>query len=275
MSRTLLISNELSRILNIIENNNIDIASHNSNARMANTAAAASYLLTSDSKNQTTRTIGQAAAVGGLLYGSNQRNKSTDLKLRNFNHLKNAIENVVNFSVEIFKAENNPEIKSSFLQKLLTISNYFDEYVKEYSLSVRRKSALTSKGQMLLMTLPQQEVFYFKMRLNGFLKQIDNSILNNSYLQVYNQGLTKIDKKKLKREGYIMIAIAFAFCLSGFILTQNTFVILGSFFLVLAAVLYLVHTFFPFFEESKKLKSNANMFVGEIMKTVEIKNINY
>lgn len=275
MKNTLTISNELSRIIQLIERNNIDISSHKSNARTANFGSAAAYLLTNNSNNQTTRSIGQVAAVGGLLYGNNQRNKSTDLELRNFNYLKNAIENLLNFSVETFKRENNSETKRSFLQKLLTVSNYFDEYVKKYSSSVKRKSALTYNSQNLLMTLQNQEVFYYKMRLNEFLKRIDNSILNNNYLQIYNQGLTKINKNKLKKEGYLIIGLIISCFLLGFILIQNSTSVLGPMFFVFALVIYLMHTFYPFLNESKKLKSNANIFVNEILKTVSINKINY
>ena len=242
---------------------------------MADIGSAAAYLFTNNSNNQATRSIGQAAAIGGLIYGRSQKNKSSQIKSRNFNYLKNAIQNISNNSISSFRTEVNLENKRLFLQKVLAISSYFDEFIKEYASSVKRKSALTSNSQNLLMMLNNQEIFYYKIKLNSYLKQIDNSIYDTSHLQIYNRDITKINKTKLKNESYLMIALIISSIILCFIFSQNSYGGLSMFFLISAVALYLVHTFYPFLEESRKLKSIANQFVNQILKTVPITNINF
>jgi hypothetical protein len=57
-----------------------DITQSSSNADIANTAGVITYLLTSDSKNQTVRTIGGASSVLALIYGSSERRKSNKVR---------------------------------------------------------------------------------------------------------------------------------------------------------------------------------------------------
>ena len=82
----MLISNVLNRtepILVEIELNSVQINQHNTNANMANTGAALSYLFTSNSKNSTVRTLGQVATIGGIVYGSSQKSQANSIERNN------------------------------------------------------------------------------------------------------------------------------------------------------------------------------------------------
>ena len=168
MSELQLYTQKFSEIIRLIESNNIDISSHNSNKRIAHTGAALSYLLTNNSKSQTTRSLGQVGAVGGLLYGSTEANKSNTLRNKNFQQVSEVIEIISKPSFNAFQIERNSENRRLFLMKMLTISGYLDDYVKKYCSSVSTKNFLGSSGQTLLMNLQNQEIFYLKLKLNSF-----------------------------------------------------------------------------------------------------------
>lgn len=266
---------ELSDIIQTIEGKNLEMNRYNSNATISNIGAAATYFLTNNSKNQTTRTIGQVAAVGGLIYGSNQKNKASEIKSTIYNLLKQAIEKIDNLPFDSFLREANPETKRFFLQKTLTISSYFDKYVEEYASSLKTSSALRPNKQNILMTLNNQEVLYFKIKLLGFLNKIDHSIFDAQHLHFYQRDLAFINKEKLKNEGYLILGSIVFLNVIGFVLILNSTDYSGFYFLISALILYLVHTFYPFLIQTKKLKSNANRFLNEILKTVSITKINY
>lgn len=265
----------LDNIINQIENNNVEISSHDSNARVARTGAAAAYLLTNNSKNQTTRTLGQVAAVGGLVYGNNQKNKSNELKNKNLQSISNAVNLISNNSLNSFQSENNIQNKRNFLSKVLSISSYLDSYVLNYCNSIRSKNIIFLNGQNLLMSLENHEIFFLKLKLNTFLNRIDSSICKNNFINQYIQSNRTIDKNKLKNEGIIISAIIIACFLIGFIILQNSQSSFGTFLILAAPIIYLIHTFFPFLKESKKLKTNSKYFTSEIAKTTSITNINF
>jgi hypothetical protein len=269
------ITNELTGIIQSIENKNLEITRHNSNATMSNLGAASAYFLTNNSKNQTTRIVGQVVAIGGLIHGSNQRNKASEIKSSNYNLLKQAIEKIVNLPFDSFRSEANPETKRFFLQKTLTISSYFDKFVEEHASSIKTNSALSSNKQNILMTLNNQEVFYYKIKLLDFLKKIDNSIFDTQHLHFYQRDLALINKEMLKNESYLMLGLIFFLSTLGFVFILSSTGFSGLFFLISALILYLIHTFYPFLNQTKKLKLNANRFVNEILKTVSITRLNY
>jgi hypothetical protein len=275
MNLLISLTNELTGIIQAIEGKNLEITRHNSNATMSNLGAAAAYFLTNNSKNQTTRIVGQVAAVGGLIHGSNQRNKASEIKSSNYNLLKQAIEKILNLPFDSFRREANPETKRIFLQKTLTISSYFDKFVEEHASSLKTNSALSSNKQNILMTLNNQEVFYYKIKLLDFLKKIDHSIFDTQHLHFYQRDLALINKEKLKNESYLMLGLIFFLSALGFVFILSSTGFSGLFFLISALTLYLIHTFYPFLNQTKKLKLNANRFVNEILKTVSINRLNY
>lgn len=275
MNLLISLTNELTGIIQAIEGKNLEITRHNSNATMSNLGAAAAYFLTNNSKNQTTRIVGQVAAVGGLIHGSNQRNKASEIKSSNYNLLKQAIEKILNLPFDSFRREANPETKRFFLQKTLTISSYFDKFVEEYASSLKTNSALSSNKQNILMTLNNQEVFYYKIKLLDFLKKIDHSIFDTQHIHFYQRDLALINKEKLKNESYLMLGLIFFLSALGFVFILSSTGFSGLFFLISALTLYLIHTFYPFLNQTKKLKLNANRFVNEILKTVSINRLNY
>lgn len=265
----------LDDIINQIQNNNVEISSFDSNAKSAMTGAAAAYLLTNNSKNQTTRTLGQLAAVGGVVYGSNQRNKSNELKYKNLQLLSNSIQIMNNNSLTSFQSETNFQTKHNFLLKLMAISNYLDSYVLNYCNSIKSKNIIFSNGQNLLMSLEIHEIFYLKIKLNAFINRIDSSICKNSFVHNYTQLNRSIDANKLKSEGIIIMTIIILCLLAGIAIIQNSNISTGTFLLLMAPIIYFIHTFFPFLKESKKLKSNSKYFINEITKTTSISNINF
>ena len=257
---------KFSEIIRLIESNNIDISSHNSNKRIAHTGVALSYLLTNNSKSQTTRTLGQVGALGGLMYGSTEANKSNTLRDKNFQQVSEVIEIISKPSFNAFQIERNSENRRLFLMKMLTISGYLDDYVKKYCSSVSTKNFLGSSGQTLLMNLQNQEIFYLKLKLNSFFNKVDNSKCNGDFVNKYIQKNSNLNKKILKKESLIIMIFLLTFILLGFY---------SPIFFLATPIIYAVHTFFPFMKESKKLKTHSKYFKNEILKTIPVTNINY
>jgi hypothetical protein len=71
---------QLENLVINIETLTLKMNSHFENANTSSVAAAATYLLTSNAKNNTVRTLGQIGAIGGFLYSGNQRNKANNIE---------------------------------------------------------------------------------------------------------------------------------------------------------------------------------------------------
>ena len=125
------------------------------------------------------------------------------------------------------------------------------------------------------MSLENHDIFFLKLKLNTFLNGIDSSICKNNFINQYRQSNRSIDKNKLKNEGILILAIIISCLFIGFIILQNSQSSFGTFLILAAPIIYLIHTFFPFLKESKKLKSNSKYFTSEIAKTTSITNINF
>ena len=257
---------KLEHKLSLIVSNNNKINSHESNKRYANSAAALSYLLTNNSKNQTTRTIGQFGALGGLLYGGNQANKSLMLKQENLKYISDAIEDVCISSRSSFLCEVSKENKHLFLTKVLYLSNYLDTYVKNYCSEINMKNLFTTRNRETLMNLYSQEVFFLKLKLNSFLNNIDNAKFSDKFVNNYSNKINKINIQNLKKENNIVLTILITSIIIGFY---------QPLFFALALILYLIHTFVPFLRESKMLKLNSKYFTNEIIKTTSITSFNF
>ena len=84
-----------------------DITQSSSNADIANTAGVITYLLTSDSKNQTVRTIGGASSVLAFIYGSSERRKSNKVRKLHKQNILNLVDYMSYFDCQIIHNEKD------------------------------------------------------------------------------------------------------------------------------------------------------------------------
>lgn len=259
------ITNFIRAQIDSIETNLVQISSHDSNSNLARTGAVASYLMTSNSKSESTRNLGQLAAIGGVIYSNNQKNKSNQLHISNLNKINQVVALLENSAHNFYINENNPQYKNTFIQAVYNISNCLNNNVDILTTNVLRKHMLLTSNREIIFSLDRLDAFNTKIRLNNFISKIDRSV-NNDFLNIYKQKLDNIDKNKLKTESiYITIFIIF-FILIGILLMQNNTGIIVFIPFLFSSIIYFWHKKNPLFYESKKLRSAVLYFTENISK---------
>lgn len=155
----------LDSMLHDLEANNQKIISHKNTARLATTGAVIAYLFTNDSKSKTTKTLGQVASVGGLLYRSSEINKAKQVEVHNLEILNNATHKITSYGYEDYKKERNANNKNEYLTKVLHISHHLDMAVNKENKRIVGLSTLLEKNRIRLMNLPNEIVYNLKLQL--------------------------------------------------------------------------------------------------------------
>ena len=89
------------------------INSTDDNANVANTAGSVTYLLTSNSKNQTLKTVGGLTSIAAILYGSSERRKSNRIKMLYKQNILDLVGYIANFDSQIFFNKLKRQINDS------------------------------------------------------------------------------------------------------------------------------------------------------------------
>lgn len=273
----LLFKNELAELLRNIESNNLQISSHKTNASVANTTALAAYLLTSNSKNKATRTIGQVGALGGIIFGSGEKNKAENIKRQNLKLINNGVELVSVKLQQSFQYEQNQSIKDEFLNNALELSMHLDGIVKEELLRISKMHSLTKSNRSMLLSLQNNPVFRMKLKLNNFFLSLDQSINGSGLLIDYQKSIRSININKLEKESLLMAVFILCCALLGFVfvLVGTATTSVGWLMLVLSFILYFSHIFIPWLSETKKLRIAVKSFSENMNKMTGIQQINY
>jgi hypothetical protein len=181
-----------------------DINSTDDNANVANTAGIVTYLLTSNSKNQTLKTVGGITSIAAILYGSSERRKSNRIKKLYKQNILDLVGYVANFDGRILKSEKDAIKIREFLYCLLQISHYLDTLVSQDVSIVRGKGHLGKKNIEILTKLKGKKVNQYD--LNGNLIGTYDGIRSAARsvnLKCYNEISKCCRGKKENYCGYI------------------------------------------------------------------------
>lgn len=269
---SLLISiNQLESCVIEIESQLIQIDNHNSNANMASAGSIAAYFLTNDSKNKTVRTVGQVAAIGGMIFSANQRSKANSIESLALLNIGKAINIIERDCKPYIRIEKNVDSIRSFLEILLRYGATIDVLLKKTISKLKWKGHLGKKNQDILLNVNHIDIINKKLRHNETLNFIDRNIRINDPAVKFTMQTKAIDKEKLRKEGIWIRASVILLLITGVILqNQNSF---GQYLFIAAIALWALNHFFPIFPETKKLRSAVSDFNSELQNTIGIRSI--
>jgi hypothetical protein len=272
----MIISNVLNRlepILVEIELNSVEINNHKSNANLANTAAALSYLFTNNSKNNTVRTVGQVATIGGLVYGSSQRNQAASIEAKNIILISQILDIVERDGINNIRQEIDTNYIRKFIELNLKTGKHLDLIVLAYLSKIKSKGRLGKRNINLLMHANNIDIFSFKIRLNKIYKSLEPNKQIPPIEQEFINDTSSINIEKITKEGLYTRLIIFSLLLIGFVSAQSFNY--GSWFIIGGLIFWGINHYFPFFPETKKLKLAVDAFAQKINSTCGINSINY
>jgi hypothetical protein len=264
----------LEPILTEIEMNSIQSDVHGSNARMANTAAALSYLFTSNSKNSTVRTVGQVAIVGGLLYGNSQRNQANAYQQKNAILISQAIGMIELEGIPVIRQERNVDLIRRFLQINLTLGQHLDNLVTRFVSGLTYKGHLGKSNIHLLYHVNNIDLISYKLRLNHIYRVLDSGKQLGHIEKDFVESRQYLNIDKIAKEGLIARIIIISLVVLGFVLIQRNEQA-GSYVILAGLLFWLGNHFFPFFPETRKLRTAVNVFLGNLKGTLGIRGINF
>lgn len=251
-----------------------DINSTDDNANVANTAGIVTYLLTSNSKNQTLKTVGGLTSIAAILYGSSERRKSNRIKKLYKQNILDLVGYVANFDCQILKSEKDAIKIREFLYCLLQISQYLDTLVSQDVSIVRRKGHLSKKNIEILMNLTRVNVFDSKIQLAKFFCQLDKTISPFDGKLIYETSISQLNSTEIRKEGNIIRMIIIGLMITGVaIMHYNQEV--ASTAVVAGLLLWITNHFFPVFSNTRQLKKEANEFLIRLESTVGRESLNY
>jgi len=263
--------NQLETCVIEIESQLIQIDNHNSNANMASAGSAAAYFLTNDSKNKMVKTIGQVAAIGGMMYSANQRSKANSLESIATLNIGKAINLIERDCKPYIRNEKNIDTIRTFLEMTLRLGASIDVIIKKTINKIKWTGHLGQKNQSVLLNVYQMDIINKKIKHNNTLNFIDHNIrLIDPSVKFINET-NSIDKEKMKKEGLWIRLIVFSLIIIGGILANKNDV--GQYFIFAGLGLWAFNHFFPIFPETKKLRTAVKTFNNELSETIGIKRI--
>lgn len=266
---------KLKSIIKDIEDNSGHISEHNRNARIGNIGAAAAYILTSNSDNKSTRTLGQAGAVAGLMYSATERNKSNSFKQVSASLLIRGVPEVFNTqSFSTFVACSSSSQKQEFLSCALTFSSYFDDFVLEQIKILQSKHLLSNSNLDYALNLTSIDIFSCKNQILTFIQKLDNSIQFNFFNEFKNE-LRQINIPQLRKEvNYHRALVGFSILLIVIAILVSSQILLFS-ALALLIVSYVSSSLKSFFSEHRKLQIARQHFFRKLKESTKLSTIKY
>jgi len=251
-----------------------DINQTNSNANLANTAGVVTYLLTSDSKNQTVRTIGGISSIAAFLYGSSERSKSNKIKRLYKQNILDLVEYVSNFNYQILHSESDSVRKREFLSCILSISQYLDSLVSNDISTVRRKGHLGKRNIEIFMNLTRVNVFDAKIKLEKVIGQLDRTVISFNGKVVFEAAISQLSSTEIIKEGLIIRIVVLGLMLtSAAVISLNEMV--SSIFVISGLLFWVTNHFYPVFSNTRQLKKVVNEFLNSLELTVGRTSLNY
>jgi hypothetical protein len=242
----------LEDLLNRIEANSGQAQQHRSNAKLANAGAAITYLLTSGSKRRIVRTAGDVVALGGVLYGSSQRNQAANLDAENNRLIDSGLSVIELEGGSRLRSEANFGVKRRFLELVLRLGDRVDDVIKQQGDRMKNMSLLGKSNQQLLLNAVNVDIIRNKFRLNRIYSQIDHTKVFPDYGSEFSRKVSAVDVPKLQKEGLYAKLIIGACVVLGILLASAT-----PYAAILAFIgvgFWGLNHFVPVFPETRKLK---------------------
>ena len=246
-------TSRLEDLLNRIEANSGQAQQHRSNANLANAGAALTYLLTSGSKRRIVRTAGEVVALGGVLYGSSQRNQASNLDAQNNTLIDSGLSVIELDGVSRLRSESNPDMKRRFLELVLRLGGRVDGVIQQQGDRMKNMSLLGRNNQQLAMNALNVDIIRNNFRLNRVYSQLDPTKVFPDYGSEFSRKVSAVDVPKLQKEGLYSKLIIGACVVLGILLASAT-----PYAAILAFIgvgFWGLNHFFPVFPETRKLKA--------------------
>ena len=251
-----------------------DITQSSSNADIANTAGVITYLLTSDSKNQTVRTIGGASSVLAFIYGSSERRKSNKVRKLHKQNILNLVDYVSYFDCQILHNEKDVLRIREFLQYIITISQYLDSLVLDDISKVKGKGHLGSRNIQIFMGLTRDNVFSAKIKLEKLLSDIDrNRNPFNAHI-LFESAISQLKYSEIKKEGLIIKIVVILLLIFGAMLFKSDESV-AAVLLMSGLLFWITNHVYPLFINTRQLRKIVNEFLKCLELTVGKETLNY
>ena len=256
-----------------LEKNSNQVNHFRNVAQIANTASIFTYLFTNDSKNNTVKTIGQVATVGGLVYGYSQNSKATTIEQDNIIILESIISNYETSGISNVRIEIDTNLKIKFLEFILRANRYSDLLTTSYLSKINSKGLLGTKNQTLFLNIISLDVLNQKLRLLNLFKTIDSSKRFPQLEYEYKQNIAVIDTVKLKNEGIAARTIIIVLIALGILINSSN--VLGTYFIIAGFLFWAINHYFPLFSETKKLRNTFKNLHNNFNATIGITNLTF
>jgi len=261
----------LQDLLTRIEINSLQSQQHRTNATLANTGAALTYLLTSGSKRKTVRTVGQVVALGGVLYGSSQSNHASNLDAQNNLLIDSGLSVIELQGLPQLRLESNPDAVRRFLELVPRLGVQVDVVIKSQGNRLKNKSLLGKTNQQLLLNALHIDIVNNKLRLNQIVSQIDRTKTFPDVSGTFTSQISTIVATKLRMEGiYTRIIIGVLVVLGIALANINPS---GTWIFLAGIGFWGINHFFPFFPQSRKLRNAINSLVEALQNQSTVQNL--
>lgn len=219
--KILSVLNKLEPYIDTLEENKLKINNHKSNARIANTGATLAYLFTNNSDNNTVKTLGRIATVGGLVYGYSEQNNAINITTNNITIISEIIKTVENEGINFVRQENDINLLQRFIVLNLKTGKYLDDLVIENISSIKNKGRLGKNNINMLLNLNNYDVFNYKLRLNYIYIKLDTTKPIQNIEELYKIDKQGINIDKLVQEGLYTRMIIITLIILGLIPFQS------------------------------------------------------
>jgi hypothetical protein len=261
----------LEDLLNRIEANSAQAQQHRSNANLANAGAAITYLLTSGSRRRTVRTAGDVVALGGVLYGSSQRNQASNLDAQNNTLIDSGLSVIELEGVSRLRSEGRADVKRRFLELVLRLGGQVDEVIKGQGNRMKNMSLLGKGNQQLLMNAVNVDIIRNKLRLNRIYSQIDHTRVFPDYGSEFSRRVSGIYATKVQKEGlYAKLIIGVCVVLGILLASAIPYAAILAF---IGVGFWGLNHFAPVFPETRKLKEALCGLVGGLQNQPPVRTL--
>ena len=250
----------LEDIMNRIEANSAQAQQRRYNANLANAGAAITYLLTTGSRRRIVRTAGEVVALGGVLYGSSQRNHAANLDSENNRLIDSGLSVIELEGLSSLRSGGRPDVKRRFLELVLRLGGQIDDVIKRQGDRMKNMSLLGKSNQQLLLNAVNVDIIRNKLRLNRVYSQIDRTKVFPDYSSEFSRRVSGIDATRVQKEGLYSILIIGACVAVGVLLASA--IPFAAVLVFIGAGFWGVNHFAPVFPETRKLKNALCALVG-------------
>lgn len=253
------VNRRLDELMRSIESNSAAAQEHRSRAGLASTGALLALLLTSGSRSETTRTVGNLAAAGGFLYGAHQGNRAATLDAQSMGLVDSALGLVEAEGLRSVRVDPLHEARRRFVELVMRLSGHVDAALERYGPGLARLNMLRSKNRDLMLHATHVDIVRSKLRMNRALTGIDGSVAFPDHEGTFQRSVAGLDAAQLSREAHTCLAIIVGSLLLGVAFAEVKPI--GSLFLLVGLCFWALNHWFPVFPQMRRLKASVAALV--------------